>query len=304
MVYTKEAYREPLLGLGAKENVQLSGLTTFRVGGTADFVLETGEEAVLAEALSLCREGHIPCALLGNGSNVLAGEEGFSGLVLKILPEGKEPVFEGCRVTVSAGASLTALARESLRRGLMGLERLGGIPGTIGGAIAMNAGAYGGQIVDVLRRVKLFREGKILWEDVNAEDFGYRKSPYSWPKAVVLEAELALSPDDGTAKETMERCYKARREKQPLEYPSAGSYFKRPVGHFAGALIEQCGLKGATVGGAQVSQKHAGFLINVGNATADDVQALEKLVRDKVLLETGVELEREVKLLEETACIF
>lgn len=304
MVYSRDAYRKPLTDLGAKEDVLLSGLTTFRVGGTADFVLETGEEAVLVEALRLCKQGHIPCALLGNGSNVLAGDGGFAGLVLKITPAGQEPVFEGCRVTVSSGASLTALARESLRRGLMGLERLAGIPGTLGGAIAMNAGAYGGQIADVLRRVKVIRDGEILWEDIHPQDFGYRKSPYSWPKTVVLEAELELATDDGTARETMERCYKARREKQPLEYPSAGSYFKRPEGHFAGALIEQCGLKGATVGGAQVSEKHAGFLINRGNATAKDVQSLEKLVRDKVLLETGVELEREVKLLEETACIF
>lgn len=304
MVYTKEACRNALLALGAKENVSLSGLTTFKVGGTADFVLETGEEQTLLGALNLCRAQHIPCALLGNGSNVLGEDAGFSGLVIRIVPTAQEPVFEGCRVRAGAGVSLTALSRETLRRGLMGLERLCGIPGTLGGAIAMNAGAYGGQIIDVLRRVKVLRQGEIVWEEVNPQDFGYRKSPYTWPKAIVLEAELELAPDDGTAKEVMDNCYRARREKQPLEYPSAGSYFKRPEGHFAGALIEQCGLKGTTVGGAQVSEKHAGFLINRGNAVAGDVQSLEKLVREKVLQQTGVRLEREVKLLEEVECIF
>lgn len=299
-----EACRNALLQLGAKENVLLSGLTSFKVGGAADFVLETGAEETLCKALEVCKAYRLPCVLLGNGSNVLAGDEGFGGLVIKISAEGQEPVFADGRVTASAGCSLTALSRESLRRGLMGLERLCGIPGTLGGAIAMNAGAYGGQIIDVLRRVQVYRDGEILWEEVNPQEFGYRKSPYIWPKAMVLAAKLELRMDDGTAKETMDNCFRARKEKQPLEYPSAGSYFKRPEGHFAGALIEQCGLKGAQIGGAQVSQKHAGFLINAGGASAGDVKALEKLVQDRVLSETGVLLEREVKLLEEAACIF
>lgn len=302
MVYNREACRSALCALGAKENVSLKQLTTFKVGGTAAFMLESGEDGSLLKALEVCRTYRLPCALLGNGSNVLAGDEGFEGLILKIT--GGEPVFEGCRVRVSAGYSLTALARESLRRGYKGLERLCGIPGTVGGAAAMNAGAYGGQILDVLRRVKVCRQGEILWEEVNPEDFGYRKSPYIWPKAMVLEAELELSLDDGSAKEIMENCTKARREKQPLEYPSAGSYFKRPQGYFAGALIEQCGLKGARVGDARVSPKHAGFLINEGSASYEEVRALERLVCEKVLEQTGVTLEREVRLLEETACIF
>ena len=214
------------------------------------------------------------------------------------------PVFEGGRVTVGAGYSLTALAKESVQRGFMGLERLCGIPGTVGGAVAMNAGAYGGEIKSVLRRVRCYRDGAFAWEEAQLDRMGYRKSPYAWPETVVAAVELNLLPDDGTAAETMADCMKKRREKQPLSLPSAGSTFKRPEGHFAGALIEGCGLKGCTIGGAQVSQLHAGFLVNTGGATAGDVEALMRHVQDVVYRETGVRLEPEVKRLEELVCIF
>ena len=211
---------------------------------------------------------------------------------------------EDMQVTVGAGCSLTALAKESVQRGLMGLERLCGIPGTVGGAVAMNAGAYGGEIKNVLKRVRCYREGGFVWEDARLGEMGYRKSPYTWPKTIVTAVELQLAPDDGTAADTMADCMRRRREKQPLSLPSAGSTFKRPEGHFAGALIEGCHLKGCTVGGAQVSELHAGFIVNRGGATAGDVLSLIQHVQDVVYRETGVTLEPEVKRLEDLLCIF
>ena len=304
MVYYRESIAQALIDLGAEVNVPLRDLVSFRVGGPAAFVLQpTGEEA-LCHALDLCREAEMPVALLGNGTNVLPPDEGFSGLVLQLSGESAAPVFEGEKVIADAGCSLTALAKESVQRGLMGLERLCGIPGTVGGAVAMNAGAYGGEIKNVLSRVRLCRDEGCRWEDARLTEMGYRKSPYAWPNAVVTAVELRLMPDDGTAAATMADCMRKRREKQPLSLPSAGSTFKRPEGHFAGALIEGCGLKGCAVGGAQVSERHAGFIVNRGGATAGDVEALMRHVQDVVYNETGVWLEPEVKRLEDLVCIF
>ena len=168
----------------------------------------------------------------------------------------------------------------------------------------MNAGAYGGEIKQVLRRVRVYRDGVFVWEDARQDDMGYRKSPYAWPETIVSAVELELQPDDGTAATTMADCMKKRREKQPLSLPSAGSTFKRPEGHFAGALIEGCGLKGCAIGGAQVSELHAGFIVNRGGATATDIETLMRHVQDVVYGETGVTLEPEVKRLEELSCIF
>ena len=304
MVYPKDNIARTLIDLGAKENVPLSELVSFRVGGPAAFVLQPKEEGSLGRALDLCRAAQIPVILLGNGTNVLPSDKGFSGLILQLSGDGTAPLFEGEKVTVGAGCSLTALAKESVQRGLMGLERLCGIPGTVGGAVAMNAGAYGGEIKTALRRVRVYRDGAFLWEDARLEEMGYRKSPYTWPGTIVSAAELQLLPDDGTAAATMADCMKKRREKQPLSLPSAGSTFKRPEGHFAGALIEGCGLKGYSIGGAQVSELHAGFIVNRGGATAGDVLSLIRHVQDVVYRETGVTLEPEVKRLEDLLCIF
>ena len=293
-----------LRDLGAKANVPLSDLVSFRVGGPAAVLLRPEGEAALCRALNVCREAGIPVILLGNGTNVLPSDEGFDGLVLQLCGDDAAPIFEGDRVIVGAGCSLTALAKESVQRGFMGLERLCGIPGTVGGAVAMNAGAYGGEIKSVLRRVRLYRDGRFLWEDARVDEMGYRRSPYAWPQTVVTAVELQLFPDDGTAAETMADCMRKRREKQPLSLPSAGSTFKRPEGHFAGALIEDCGLKGCTVGGAQVSELHAGFVVNRGGATARDVESLMHHIQDVVYKQTGVRLEPEVKRLEELTCIF
>ena len=304
MDYYRDTVAQALVDLGAKRDVPLSDLVSFRVGGPAACVLQPKGEAELCRALDVCRTEHIPVVLLGNGTNVLPTDEGFGGLVLHMSGDDAAPVFEGERVTVGAGYSLTALAKESVQRGFMGLERLCGIPGTVGGAVAMNAGAYGGEIKSVLRRVRCYRDGAFAWEEAQLDRMGYRKSPYAWPETVVAAVELNLLPDDGTAAETMADCMKKRREKQPLSLPSAGSTSKRPEGHFAGALIEGCGLKGCTIGGAQVSQLHAGFLVNKGGATAGDVGALMRHVQDVVYRETGVRLEPEVKRLEELVCIF
>ncbi len=304
MVYSRDNIARSLLDLGARANVPLSELVSFRVGGPAAFVLQSREEAVLCRALALCHEAHVPVVLLGNGTNVLPPDEGFDGLILQLSGDGTAPAFEGEKVTAGAGCSLTALAKESVQRGLMGLERLCGIPGTLGGAVAMNAGAYNSEIKNVLHRVRLYRDGEFVWEDARRDEMGYRKSPYTWPGTVVTAAELQLAPDDGTAAETMADCMRRRREKQPLSLPSAGSTFKRPKGHFAGALIEGCGLKGCAIGGAQVSELHAGFVVNRGGATAGDIQALIRHVQDVVLQEKGVLLEPEVKRLEDLVCIF
>ena len=304
MVYYRDSIAQALIDLGARVNIPLADLVSFRVGGPAAFVLQPREEATLCRALNLCREGRVPVILLGNGTNVLPPDEGFDGLILQLSGDGSEPVFEGTKITVGAGCSLTALAKESVQRGFMGLERLCGIPGTVGGAVAMNAGAYGGEIKNVLKRVRLYRDGAFAWEDARLDEMGYRKSPYTWPHAIVTAVELQVFSDDGTAAATMADCMRKRREKQPLSLPSAGSTFKRPEGHFAGALIEGCGLKGYAVGGAQVSELHAGFVVNRGGATAGDIQALMKHIQDKVFAETGVQLEPEVKRLEELICIF
>ena len=295
---------QALIGLGARENVPLADMVSFRVGGPAALTLQPMDEATLCRALDVCREGRIPVILLGNGTNVLPPDEGFQGLILQLSGDGSAPVFHETRVIVGAGYSLTALAKESIQRGLMGLERLCGIPGTVGGAVAMNAGAYGGEIKSVLRRVRLYRDGAFVWEEARLSEMGYRISPYSWPETIVSAVELQLVPDDGSAAATMADCMRRRREKQPLSMPSAGSTFKRPAGHFAGALIEGCGLKGCSIGGAQVSELHAGFVVNRGGATARDILSLVEHVQDTVYRETGVHLEPEVKRLEELACIF
>ena len=304
MVYNSESVGRALVELGAKVNVPLSELVSFRVGGPAAYVLQPKGEAELCAALDICQAEHLPVVLLGNGTNVLPADEGFRGLILQLSGDGAAPVFQGDRVVAGAGYSLTALAKESVQRGFMGLERLCGIPGTLGGAVAMNAGAYGGEIKSVLRRVRCFRDGAFVWEDARLEQMGYRKSPYAWPSTIVAAVELQLLPDDGTAAATMAECMQKRREKQPLNLPSAGSTFKRPVGHFAGALIEGCGLKGFSIGGAQVSELHAGFIVNRGGATAGDIRALMNHVQALVMSETGVLLEPEVKGLEELTCIF
>ena len=276
-------------------NIPLAELTSFRVGGPARFVLCPQSYEEIRQAIEYAVSVEMPITLLGKGTNILASDSGFDGLVIRFDTPLHEPVFDGTKVIACCGTSLTQLSRETVKRGLSGMERLCGIPGTVGGACAMNAGAYGGEIKQILKRIRVLRNGRDEWIDVKDADLGYRRSTFTFPGTVALEAEFELAPDDGTAAETMQSCMEKRRAKQPLELPSAGSTFKRPEGYFAGALIEQCGLKGYSVGGAQVSPKHAGFIVNTGGATENDITALIEHVRAVVKERTGVTLEPEVK---------
>ncbi len=288
-----------LKGMNVKRDVPLSALTSFRIGGPAALVLRPRNADEISRAIQACSQFNCPYRVLGNGTNVLAPDIGFAGLVIRMDTPPTPPLFFDTRVTCPAGAALSVVARESVANGLMGMESLSGIPGTVGGAVAMNAGAYGAEIRHIIQSVRFLENGHVQDVDAKRSDFGNRTSSFVAPNRIVLSATFRLEPDDGGAKARMLECAQARKEKQPLSFPSAGSVFKRPKGRFAGALIESCGLKGATVGGAQVSPLHAGFIVNLGNATEHDVTELIALVQARVLNETGVLLEREVKLLSE-----
>ena len=272
-------------------------ITTFKIGGPIPVLAEpkTVEEAFLV--IDYARRNGIGHFVIGNGSNLLIPDEGADMLFIRLTGRLEEYSLNGGILTCGAGASMAAVSKYAVASGLMGLEWAAGIPGTVGGAVAMNAGAYGGEISQVLKRVTVCSGGRLYLVEPKEGDLGYRRSAYSFPNAVVLEAEFSLQPDDGGAKARMEEYSARRRDKQPLAFPSAGSTFKRPQGHFAGALIEQAGLKGYSVGGAQVSEKHAGFVINTGGATFADVMSVIEHVRNVVYESSGVMLEPEVKIL-------
>ena len=281
----------------------MSRHTSFRVGGPAKRMAfpDRGEQMVLlldqAERL-----GARPL-VIGNGTNLLAPDEGLDRLVID-TSAGLDRLEAGDAsgtVTAEAGVSLARLADFACRQGLTGLEFAHGIPGTVGGAVCMNAGAYGGEMAQVVSEVSvLFPEAGIRTLSGADLAFGYRRSFLTeYPDAVVLRASFRLGPGDPDAiRASMRELMEKRRASQPLEWPSAGSTFKRPEGHFAGTLIDQCGLKGLTVGGAQVSEKHAGFVINRGGASAADIRELIRQIQERVLAETGVRLEPEVKIID------
>ena len=295
MVCSYEIIQQNLCALGASEHALLSDMTSFRVGGEASFVLRPRSYTALKRAIRICAEAEYPFVLIGRGTNLLADDDGFDGLVIRFDTPIHAPIYHGTKVIACCGMSLMQLARETIEKGLMGMERLAGIPGTVGGACAMNAGAYGGEIKQILKRIRVLDNGNDRWLEVRDKDLGYRKSTFAFPNCIALEAEFELSADNGTALRTMEECMEKRREKQPLNMPSAGSTFKRPEGHFAGALIEQCGLKGYSVGDAQVSEKHAGFIVNKGHATEKQIMELICIVQRTVFERMGVQLECEVK---------
>ena len=279
----------------------MSRHTTFRVGGPADYFVEPETKEELAEVLKLCRNEHMPCYILGNGSNLLVGDGGYRGVMVALNKAWSGISTDHGIIRAGAGALLSAVAKQALRNALTGLEFASGIPGTVGGAVVMNAGAYGAEMADVLGRVTLLTpEGNVLVSDPGELALGYRASNIPGRNCVVLEAEFSLDPGrEEQILQRMEEFAARRKEKQPLEYPSAGSTFKRPAGHFAGKLIEDAGLRGFSVGGAQVSKKHCGFVINRGKATARDVRDLCQEVQKRVLEHSGVELELEVRLLGE-----
>ncbi len=285
-----------LEGMRLECDVPMCSLTSFRIGGPADLVLYPKTETDVLQALNACSRFDVPCFVIGSGSNLLVSDAGVRGLVVCISGTLDQIEQQGTLLRVGAGRSLTSLAREALSRGLMGLEWACGIPGSVGGACAMNAGAYGGEIKQILRSVRALHGGTVETFPVAENDLGYRTSRFCAPEYVVLSAEFALLPDDGKAAERQRQYTEQRRQKQPLSLPSAGSTFKRPAGHFAGALIEQAGLKGFKIGGAMVSDLHAGFIVNTGGATADDVKRLIEHVQREVYRHSGVQLECEIKM--------
>ncbi len=271
--------------------------TTFRIGGNAEVFAAPDSADGIERVLQICREENIPCTVIGNGSNLLVGDRGVCGVVLQIYRNYASIRIEGTDLYVQAGALLGQTAAAAAREGLTGLEFASGIPGTIGGAAAMNAGAYGGEMKDVLVWVKAIdRDGHVRQYAAEELELGYRTSRIQKEALVVLEVKLTLQQGDPVKiRERMEELKEQRVAKQPLEYPSAGSTFKRPEGYFAGKLIMDAGLRGFSVGDAQVSEKHCGFVINRGNATAADVMALVSQVQTIVEEKFGVRLELEVR---------
>ena len=282
------------------ENEPMSKHTTFRIGGNADMFVSPKINQV-AEIMALAKEYEVPVTIVGNGSNLLVGDNGIRGLVLSFGKEAEEIVIDGNRMTVGAGTLLSKVAMEAARNSLAGFEFAAGIPGTIGGAIVMNAGAYGGEMKDVVVSAKVLTpSSKVLVLSKDELELSYRHSCIPENGYIVLEVMIELSEGDEVQIREMMDDFKCRRvEKQPLEYPSAGSTFKRPEGYFAGKLIQDADLRGYTVGGAQVSEKHCGFVVNKGNATAADVCDLMNNVRKIVYDKFQVELEPEVKMIGE-----
>ena len=274
----------------------MSAHTTFKLGGAADILITVNNEAELLTAVSACRAEGVPYMILGNGSNLLVSDDGIEGAVIALDGVFKEITVDGTTVTAGAGAKLTRLCIVALENSLTGLEFAYGIPGTVGGAMYMNAGAYGGEMKDVALSVTaLTADGEIRKFPASELELGYRTSIFKKNNSIILYSKYKLQNGDPDAiKAQMDDVMNRRKTKQPLEYPSAGSVFKRPEGAFAGTLIEQCGLKGKTIGGAQVSEKHAGFIINIGGATCDDVMQLVHYIQETVKKETGYELEREI----------
>lgn len=297
-----ETVIQVLKGYTNEENIHLgepmSGHTTFRVGGPADCLIEIHDKEELKRICKYLGMTGISVFVMGNGSNLLVSDEGFRGVILKVQSGMNQVRVEGKRVIAQAGATMAQVARVAMENGLTGLEFASGIPGTIGGGVIMNAGAYGGEMRQVVRNVEVLSSDGEFWNlDNETMEFGYRTSSIKGKDYVVTEVEMELSEGDpAQIKATMDSLAAQRREKQPLEYPSAGSTFKRPEGHFAGKLIQDAGLRGYAVGGAMVSEKHCGFIVNVqpGVTTATDVLKLIRHVQETVMEAFDVELEPEV----------
>lgn len=280
-----------------KANAPMAEYTSFRIGGPADLLFMPSDREQLEYGIKKAKELDVPYMIIGNGSNLLVSDSGTEGLVIRIAGDFSGIEYSKNKLKARAGTLISAAAKDSVEHGLMGLEWAAGIPGTVGGAVAMNAGAYGGEIKQVLTKVEYIEDGAVCSVEPEDSDLGYRFSRFAAPERIVLSAEFSLSPDDGMTKERMKDYSERRRAKQPLTYPSAGSTFKRPTGYYAGALIEQADLKGVSVGGAEVSTLHAGFIINKGGATSEDVKRLIELVQERVYENSGVTLETEVKFI-------
>lgn len=288
------------LECSAEREVSMKNYTSFKVGGPAELFLSPEDAGQTAKLVRFCEKEEIPVFVLGKGSNLLVSDRGIKGAVIYTGKQCGISLVNENTVRAQSGASLAQLCTFALENSLSGLEFAYGIPGTVGGAVFMNAGAYGGEMKDVLLNSEYVSTDGTSGElDNEAMELSYRHSAYENGNLVITAASVRLAPADrNEIKSTMNDILARRKEKQPLEYPSAGSTFKRPEGNFAGALIEQCGLKGVSVGGAQVSEKHAGFIINRGGATAADILSLIKHVQARVKAQTGVSLETEIRLID------
>ena len=275
--------------------------TTFRIGGPAEHYLCPHSTAELQKVIEICKEENLPFFVQGNGSNLLVSDRGYRGVVIQLGKNFSDMEVKDERILVKAGALLSKTAKEALDAGLAGMEAVSGIPGTIGGAVMMNAGAYGGEMKDIVESVTVLnQEGELLTLSVEEMKMGYRTSIVKEKGYIVVSAVLRLRRGQRQAIREQMEDYKERRvTKQPLDMPSAGSTFKRPEGYFAGKLIMDAGLRGFSVGGAQVSEKHCGFVVNKGEATAQDVLDLIHEVQRRVKEQFGVELEPEVRFLGE-----
>ena len=300
----QSTYHE-LAEIVSKERIKIeepmSSHTTFRVGGPAELFVMPGTFDEVRGTVEFCRKNRVPYYIVGNGSNLLVSDEGYQGVIIQLGKELGEIRIKGDSVTAQAGARLSVIANQAMEADLTGFEFASGIPGTLGGACVMNAGAYGGEMRDVLTEITaLTPEGDIVRIAKELMELGYRTSIVARKGYIVLEARMQLKKGDRQEiRAKMEELKEKRVSKQPLEYPSAGSTFKRPEGYFAGKLIQDAGLRGFAVGGAQVSEKHCGFVINRGGATAKDVSELMSRVSETVEEKFGVRLEPEVKRLGE-----
>lgn len=289
-----------VLECDARKNEPMSRHTTFKIGGNASTYIKVGTLSKLSAIVKECKNSDIDYLIIGNGSNILVSDDGLDKTVIRLDGELRNiALLDETTIYCGAGASLAALCKFALKNSLSGLEFAWGIPGTVGGAVFMNAGAYGGEMKDVVYSVSHITEsGEIGRTEKDNLQFGYRNSVYRSNGCIITGVTLKLKKaQKNEIQEKMDDFLFRRSSKQPLEYPSAGSVFKRPQGAFAGALIEQCGLKGKTVGGAQVSEKHAGFIINKSNATAQDVKKLVKEIQQTVKAQTDFDLECELIML-------
>lgn len=301
----KEYIYKCLLNIVGEENLKLDEPMkkhiSFRVGGPADILVKPTTEQQLSDIIKLIKKENVPYLIIGNGSNLLIKDGGIRGVVIEISNNFNHFEIEGNKVKIQSGALLSVVGKAVLKEELKGFEFAAGIPGTLGGALAMNAGAYGGEMKDIVKSVKLMDTDGNIFEFTNEEmEFGYRRSILSKTDYIVLSAEVELEKGNHEEiKATMMDFTQRRVTKQPLSLPSAGSTFKRPEGHFAGKLIEDSGLRGLTLRGAQVSEKHCGFVVNLGNAKAKDLLELMYVVKSTVNAKFGIMLEEEVKILGE-----
>ena len=290
-----------LINITGKDNVRINepmkNHTTFKIGGPAQYYVTPESVTQIQEVVSLCKDKNISLHVIGNGSNILVGDDGVNGVVLALFNTFSDYEIKDNVITAQAGMSLIKLAVIALREGLTGLEFASGIPGSVGGAVYMNAGAYDGQMKDVVTSVTVLDEAgniRILGRD--ELDMGYRTSAVAKHNMIVLQVIIELKAGNKEQiKDRMNQLSELRKQKQPLEYPSAGSTFKRPEGYFAGKLIADAGLKGYSIGGAAVSEKHAGFVVNMGGATAKDVVELTDYIKKRIIEQFGVTLELEIK---------